>query len=355
MDLHGSAAPNNILGGIGTYEFDTFEENASKDNGELGVNAFVVHDGVPPVNASNTLTHGDYDISQAQLLESDATEMTNDNQDKRKGGWPKGKKRKRPLKDANAPRQPLTGYVRFLNDRREKIRADNPGLTFSEITKLLGSEWTKLAQMEKQRYLDEAERDKERYLKELEAYHQTDAYKVFSQKQQEKKSKEASESAQATNGGIDVLHESVNNNTNSNPAFDIPIFTEEFLDHNKAREGELRQLRKQNTEFEEQNAILSKHVDNMKAAIEKLKVESVQQHQNNNALQTHLDMLRTTLTANFQSVPLPNTHEVPALDSIDTYMAHLHAVILDSPQENESLIATVREIVGRLNFEGDKL
>jgi len=50
----------------------------------------------------------------------------------------------------NAPKQPLTGYVRFLNDRREKIRADNPTLTFSEITKLLGAEWTKLPADEKQ-------------------------------------------------------------------------------------------------------------------------------------------------------------------------------------------------------------
>ena len=43
---------------------------------------------------------------------------------------------------------------------------------------------------------------------------------------------------------------------------------------------------------------------------------------------------------------------MPTLETIDTYMAKLHSVILDSPQENESLIATVREIVGRLNFEG---
>ncbi len=89
------------------------------------------------------------------------------------------------------------------------------------------------------------------------------------------------------------------------PAFDIPIFTEEFLDHNKAREAELRQLRKQNTEYEEQNAILSKHIENMKQAIEKLEVEAVQQRSNNIALQQHLDGLRTTLTANFSSVALP--------------------------------------------------
>ncbi len=41
------------------------------------------------------------------------------------------------------------------------------------------------------RYLDEAEKDKERYQKELEAYHQTDAYKMFLKKQNEKKKKES--------------------------------------------------------------------------------------------------------------------------------------------------------------------
>ena len=69
---------------------------------------------------------------------------------KKKGGWPKGKKRKKTMKDVNAPRQPLTGYVRFLNERRDKVRNDNPNMTFSEITKMLGAEWSKLAQHEKQ-------------------------------------------------------------------------------------------------------------------------------------------------------------------------------------------------------------
>ena len=40
-----------------------------------------------------------------------------------------------------------------------------------------------------QHYLDEAEKDKERYNKELEAYHQTEAYRMFTKKQQEKKMK----------------------------------------------------------------------------------------------------------------------------------------------------------------------
>jgi len=74
------------------------------------------------------------------------------------------------------------------------------------------------------------------------------------------------------------------------------------------REGELRQLRRQNTEYEEQNAILSKHVDNMKQAIEKLEVEATQQRSNNAALQQHLDLLRTTLVANFSRIPLPGCY-----------------------------------------------
>ena len=94
-------------------------------------------------------------LSQVHLLEQDthdtAPQEPTENPDKRKGGWPKGKKRKKPMKDENAPRQPLTGYVRFLNERREKVRTDNANLSFSEITKLLGAEWSKLPQHEKQR------------------------------------------------------------------------------------------------------------------------------------------------------------------------------------------------------------
>lgn len=46
------------------------------------------------------------------------------------------------------------------------------------------------------------------------------------------------------------------------------------------------------------------------------------------------------------------TNETPTLETIDSYMAKLHSVILESPQENESLVTTVRDIVGRLNVEG---
>ena len=99
------------------------------------------------------MANPDFDIAHVQLLQQDSHDavQTAEQQDaKRKGGWPKGKKRKKAMKDENAPRQPLTGYVRFLNERREKVRAENPNLSFSEITKLLGAEWSKLPPQDKQ-------------------------------------------------------------------------------------------------------------------------------------------------------------------------------------------------------------
>lgn len=46
-------------------------------------------------------------------------------------GWPKGKKRY--PKSPGAPKQPLSGYVHFLNDRRESVRKENPDMSFADI------------------------------------------------------------------------------------------------------------------------------------------------------------------------------------------------------------------------------
>ena len=74
-------------------------------------------------------------------------------------------KRKRMLKDVNAPKAPLSGYVRFLNENREKFREENPDLVFHEITKLLGQKWSSMSGEEKQMYLDEAEKERDEYQK----------------------------------------------------------------------------------------------------------------------------------------------------------------------------------------------
>nr|XP_018899759.1 PREDICTED: uncharacterized protein LOC109032201 [Bemisia tabaci] len=94
------------------------------------------------------------------------------NQVKRKGGWPKGRKRKPELSENRPPKAPSTGYVLYLNEKR-KLLKNRP---FPEVTKILGNEWSRMSLAKKKVYLDRAERDKIRYKEELRKYHKSDAY-----------------------------------------------------------------------------------------------------------------------------------------------------------------------------------
>merc|ERR1719260_60926 len=273
--------------------------------------------------------------SEGVMLDKDLNEGKN-------RGWPKGKRRY--PKGVGAPKQPLSGYVHFLNERRESDRGENPDITFSDLSKKLAAEWSALAEPEKNKYNELAKRDKDRYDKEFSDYQHTDSYKHYLESQREggvgsaggeqrvKKKKKTTGSSIARDSkrnsfdesdGEVVVAEPQRKNANS---FDIPIFTEEFLDHNKARELELRQLRKQTTEFEEQNAVLGKHIDSMKSAISKLEVESVQQRQSNAAFQQQLDMLRQMVLSAFRGVQLPGNMEAVTPATVDQFVAKLHSL-----------------------------
>lgn len=51
--------------------------------------------------------------------------------------------------------------------------------------------------------------------------------------------------------------------------------------------------------------MLQRHVDSLYAAVNRLESETNQQHTTNQALQRHLDSLRSQLASCFASVPLP--------------------------------------------------
>lgn len=219
---------------------------------------------------------------------------------------------------------------------------------------MLASEWSNLPVEKKQQYLDAAEQDRERYTKEYNAYKQTEAYKLFTQQQNEKKMKENKDKEEqivkVPTAHQPIIQKDMQDMDLGN--FDIPIFTEEFLDHNKTRDAELRQLRKINTDYEQQNAILSKHIENMKVAITKLEAEIMQQEKNNSSLQQHLNHLRNTLTTGFGGVKLPGIKEAATLQNIDNYMTNLHSILLENSSHDTNLLQTVRDIVGKLEFNG---
>ncbi|XP_056428718.1 high mobility group protein 20A isoform X4 [Hyla sarda] len=232
-----------------------------------------------------------------------------------------------------------------MNERREQLRTERPDVPFPEITRIVGSEWSKLPAEEKQRYLDEAERDKERYTKELQQYQKTEAYRSYSRKAQSRQKGRQQRQEGSRTISSDPEKEAV---LKERPVFDIPIFTEEFLNHSKAREAELRQLRKSNMEFEERNAALQKHVESMRSAVQRLEAELSQEQGRNSLLQQHIQNVRQALAHCLRTVPLPGTNETPTVETIDSYMSRLQNAVLTHPKESEAIISGVREVLSQL-------
>uniref|UniRef100_A0A672S1B9 HMG box domain-containing protein n=1 Tax=Sinocyclocheilus grahami TaxID=75366 RepID=A0A672S1B9_SINGR len=225
----------------------------------------------------------------------------------KKRGWPKGKKRKKVL--PNGPKAPVTGYVRFLNERREHIRALHPDLPFPEITKRLGAEWSRLAPHDKQVFFCARELINENLLK---------VYSRF----------------------FFFSEHTININVES---YILKIA------HFSVREAELRRLRKANVEFEEQNAVLQKHIADMFSAKERLEAELGQDELRTQALQRHLQVIKQTLVNSLATVPLPGTGETPSVGTLDSYLSRLSSALESRPHEHRALVLKLQELLAHLD------
>ncbi|KAG9348479.1 hypothetical protein JZ751_002214 [Albula glossodonta] len=83
---------------------------------------------------------------------------------------PKGEKKKRRVKDPNAPKRPPSAFFVFCADFRPKVKAENPSLTIGEIAKKLGEMWNSTSAEDKQPYEKKAAKLKEKYEKDIAAY-----------------------------------------------------------------------------------------------------------------------------------------------------------------------------------------
>ncbi|XP_034008880.1 FACT complex subunit SSRP1-like [Trematomus bernacchii] len=59
------------------------------------------------------------------------------------------KERKRRPKEVGAPKRPMSAYMLWLNVSRERIRAENPGISITEISKKAGEMWRTLSKEDK--------------------------------------------------------------------------------------------------------------------------------------------------------------------------------------------------------------
>lgn len=53
-------------------------------------------------------------------------------------------------KDTGGPKRPMSAYMLWLNSSRERIKAENPGISITEISKKAGEMWRQLGKDEKE-------------------------------------------------------------------------------------------------------------------------------------------------------------------------------------------------------------
>lgn len=93
------------------------------------------------------------DINVESYICTSPTKQTNDDSVRRK-----------------AVKKPLTAFIFYMSEKREKLMKENPHLKFGEIGKMVGETYKLLAPEERERYDNLAKQDRERYIREFEEF-----------------------------------------------------------------------------------------------------------------------------------------------------------------------------------------
>eukprot|EP00794_Sanderia_malayensis_P000295 gene295-921_t len=117
---------------------------------------------------------------------------------------PATKKTKKKGKDPNAPKKPMSGYFIWLQENREKIKRDNPGISITEISKKAGELWKNIT--DKSEWVMKSKKAKQKYDEDLAEYKKNvkespptgSAMKKKSSKKEEKTKKSPKKSPNTT-------------------------------------------------------------------------------------------------------------------------------------------------------------
>jgi hypothetical protein len=74
------------------------------------------------------------------------------------------------MKDPGSPKRNMSAYLLYQNAMREQFKAQNPGMTFGQLSKFTSAMYAELTPAEKEVWQARAEADKARYLRELASY-----------------------------------------------------------------------------------------------------------------------------------------------------------------------------------------
>lgn len=288
----------------------------------------------------------------------------------------KRKKSKKIVRSKDYPKYFQNAYVRFCNEARPAVCLERPELDPVEVTKLVASMWYNLAKELKQPYLDLARIDKERYKQEIKEFETLnpnaceEGASSLNKSSKKKPRKNKSTSSLPPSPVMQLPNENIAGTSSSFRApshslstlpvikreddvprafigtnCEVPIFTDVFLDHNKSIEAELKILRKNNIEMEQQNSVLLKHIENMENGVFKVENEVAQTRKKNLQLEVYLTKLRCLLAANFHSLSLPGSKGGATVENIDKYLLDL------SQKSHTGTAAKAREILKNVDLK----
>ncbi|WVZ01968.1 hypothetical protein V8G54_022774 [Vigna mungo] len=90
------------------------------------------------------------------------------------------KKKQKKKKDPNAPKRAMSGFMFFSKLERENLKKTNPGISFTDVGRVLGEKWKKMSAEEKEPYEAKAREDKQRYKDEISDYKNTQPMNIDS-------------------------------------------------------------------------------------------------------------------------------------------------------------------------------
>lgn len=95
---------------------------------------------------------------------------------------------KKPYKDPNAPKRPMSAFLMYSNGRRAAVKKENPDFSNGEISRLLSEMWRKASDEDRQKYIKEEFELRTKYKEDMAKWK-----KEAEEKEKERAAKQAEE------------------------------------------------------------------------------------------------------------------------------------------------------------------
>ena len=129
------------------------------------------------------------------------------------------------------------------------------------------------------------------------------------------------------------------------PTPDIPIFTEEFIRHNKLREEEVRELRRANAQYDEQNRALGTANGKLRETVSKLQEDAQRATEECAGMRAELASLQEIVATTFAELPLPGMPApLPQQESVEEYLSRLASMFQNGLQDT-AFVERVRAVL----------